>query len=57
MVKRLYVKDLLTVNVKYCGFFLAEHEHLQIVKTRITCKIFETIYFNTPFQGVKRREI
>ena len=40
-----YVKDFPTVNVKYCGFFLAQQKHPQ--KTRVTCETFETKYVNT----------
>ena len=51
------MKDFLTVNVKYCGFFLALHKNPQKIKTRMTCEIFETKYTDTSFQVAYRTEI
>ena len=51
------MKDFLTLNVKYCGFFLTQHKHPQKIKTTITRKIFETKCINTSFQAVNRTEI
>ena len=49
--------NFLNINLKYCGFFLAQHKHPQKIKTRITCKIFETGYIDTSFQAANRTEI
>ena len=46
-----------TTNVKYCGFFLAQHKHWQKIKTRIICEIFEIKYIDTSFQVANRTEI
>ena len=51
------MKDFLTVNVKYCGFFLAKHKYPQKIKTKIACEIFETKYIDKSFQVAKRAEI
>ena len=51
------MKDFLTVNVKYCGFFLAKHKYPQKIKTKITCEIIETKYIDKSFQVAKRTEI
>ena len=51
------MKNFLNVNVKYCGFFLAQHKYLQKIKTRITCQIFEAKYNDTSFQVADNTEI
>ena len=50
----VYLKDCLTVNVEYCGFFLAEHKYPQKIKTRITLK---TEYIDISFQVANMTEI
>ena len=53
------MKDFLTVNVKYCGFYLAQRKHPPKKKKeiRVICEIFETKYNDTSFQVADRTVI